>query len=68
MLSNEERRNVIEEIISTEKHYLGCLEIVRDVFMKTLGSGDVISLTPREMEVIFINWNELLHCSKRLFK
>ena len=68
MLSNEERRNVIEEIISTEKHYLDCLEIVRDVFMKTLGSGDVISLTPREMEVIFINWNELLHCSKRLFK
>ncbi len=68
MLGNEERRNVIEEIISTEKHYLDCLEIVRDVFMKTLGSGDVISLTPREMEVIFINWNELLHCSKRLFK
>ena len=68
MLANEERRNVIEEIISTEKHYLDCLEIVRDVFMKTLGSGDVISLTPREVEVIFINWNELLHCSKRLFK
>lgn len=68
MVVDDERRNVVEEIISTEQHYLDCLEIVRDVFIKTLGSGDIISLTPQEMEVLFINWNELLHCSKRLFK
>ena len=64
---NEERPMVIEEIITTEQHYLECLEIVRDVFMKTLGSGDLISLTLREMEVVFINWTEILHCSKRLY-
>ena len=65
---DEERKNVIEEIISTEQNYLDCLEIVREVFMKTLGSGDVISLSPQEMEVLFINWNDLRQCSKRLFK
>ena len=65
---DEERKNVVEEIISTEQNYLECLEIVREVFMKTLGSGDVISLSPQEMEVLFINWNDLRQCSKRLFK
>ena len=65
---DEERKNVIEEIISTEQNYLECLEIVREIFMKTLGSGDVISLSPQEMEVLFINWNDLRQWSKRLFK
>ena len=68
LLVDDERKNILEEILSTEKHYLDCLEIVREVFMKTLGSGDIISLSPREMEVLFINWNDLHQCSKRLFK
>ena len=68
LLVDDERKNVLEEILSTEKHYLDCLEIVREVFKKTLGSGDIISLSPQEMEVLFINWNDLHQCSKRLFK
>ena len=63
---SEKRYNVINEILTTEKDYLECLEIVRDFFISPLKSQKV--LVEDEMEIIFINWNDLLLCTNRLYK
>ena len=66
---NVERGNVIGEIISTEQKHFDCLKVVRDVFMECLASGDIINLSPPEIEELKIelnNWNDLLKFSKNL--
>ena len=63
---SEKRYNVINELISTEKDYLESLEIVRDHFILPLKQNGV--LAEDEMEIIFINWNDLWLCTNRLYK
>ena len=63
---SEKRYNVINELISTEKDYLECLAIVRDYFIVPLKQNGV--LAEDEMEIIFINWNDLWLCTNRLYK
>ena len=57
---------MINELISTEKDYLESLEIVRDHFILPLKQNGV--LAEDEMEIIFINWNDLWLCTNRLYK
>ena len=63
---SEKRYNVINELISTEKDYLECLAIVRDYFIVPLKQNGI--LAEDEMEIIFINWNDLWLCTNRLYK
>lgn len=63
---SEKRCNVINELLTTEKDYLDCLEIVRDNFIHPIKSQNV--LASDEMEIIFINWNDVLLCTNRLYK
>ena len=63
---SEKRYNVINELLTTEKDYLDCLEIVRDCFITPLKTNKI--LVEDEMEIIFINWNDLLLCTNRLYK
>ena len=68
---NEERRNVIEEIISTEQKHFDCLKVVRDLFMESLVSNDIIKLLPSEVNALKIelnNWNDLLKFSRSLLE
>ncbi len=64
--SNPDRINVIKELMVTEKTYLDNLEVVRDIFINKMLDKNI--LAKDESEIIFINWNDLLLCSNRLFK
>jgi hypothetical protein len=63
---SEKRYNVINELMSTEKDYLENLEIVRDNFITPFNENKI--LAKDEMEIIFINWNDLVMCTNRLYK
>ena len=63
---SEKRFHAINEFISTEKDYLEALEIVRDHFIGPLQGQQI--LADDERQIIFINWNDLLLCTKRLYK
>ena len=63
---SEKRCNIINELLATEKDFLECLEIVRDLFIGPLKTNN--ALAEDEMEIIFINWNDILLCSTRLYK
>ena len=54
------------ELISTEKDYLENLHIVKEYFIYPLKQGSM--LVEDEMEIIFINWNDILLCTNRLYK
>ena len=63
---NEKRLKIMAELISTEKDYLENLHIVKEYFIYPLKQGSM--LVEDEMEIIFINWNDILLCTNRLYK
>ena len=63
---NEKRLKVMNELIATEKDYLENLHIVKEYFINPLKKGNM--LIEDEMEIIFINWNDLVLCTNRLYK
>lgn len=69
--SLEKRRNIVMEIINTEKAYFDSLNVVKEVFIKALFSkqdSKTSVLTKTEMQIIFINWKDLYGQSNRLFR
>ena len=63
---SDKRCNVINELLTTEQEYLENLELVRDYFIQPLKNQRV--LEEDEMEIIFINWNDVLLCTNRFYK
>ena len=62
----DKRCDVVQEFLSTEKDYLEHLEIVRDYFIQPLTNQGILATD--ELEIIFINWNDVLLCTNRLYK
>ena len=65
-MNNEKRCKVINELIATERDYLENLQIVKECFIYPMKQGNI--LIEDEMEIIFINWNDLVLCTNRLYK
>ena len=65
-MNNEKRCKVINELIATERDYLENLQIVKECFIYPMKQGNI--LIEDEMEIIFINWNDLALCTNRLYK
>uniref|UniRef100_A0AAQ4R393 Intersectin 2b n=1 Tax=Gasterosteus aculeatus aculeatus TaxID=481459 RepID=A0AAQ4R393_GASAC len=67
-LSAQEKRRqgYIHELILTEDRYVEDLQIVLEVFHKPMSESG--RLNDAEMEMIFVNWNELLTCNSKLLK
>ena len=57
---------MINELIATERDYLENLQIVKECFIYPMKQGNI--LIEDEMEIIFINWNDLALCTNRLYK
>ncbi|KAJ8008716.1 hypothetical protein DPEC_G00081300 [Dallia pectoralis] len=60
------RQGYIHELIHTEQTYLDDLELVMEVFYQPISESG--HLTQEEMEVIFVNWTELITCNSRLLR
>lgn len=63
---SEERCNVVNELLTTELDYLESLEVVRDQFIQPLTQAKM--LAEDELQIIFINWNDVLLVTNRLYK
>lgn len=65
-LTSEEkkRQSYIHELINTEEAYMADMEIVLDTFHKPLREV----LSNKELQIIFVNWNELIICNTKLLK
>lgn len=65
--SNEEKRQrLIQELIATEEAYVNDLELTISVFKEPLFSKK--ALTPREVEEVFVNWEQLQAINKKFLK
>ena len=65
-MMNEKRCKVINELIATERDYLENLHVVKECFIYPMKQNNM--LIEDEMEIIFINWNDLVLCTNRLYK
>ena len=65
-MMNEKRCKVINELIATERDYLENLHVVKECFIYPMKQNNM--LIEDEMEIIFINWNDLALCTNRLYK
>nr|XP_057945813.1 intersectin-2b isoform X1 [Doryrhamphus excisus] len=62
----KKRQDYIHELIETEERYVEDLQIVLEVFHKPMSESG--RLNEAEMNMIFVNWKELLTCNQKLFK
>ncbi|XP_053192529.1 intersectin-2a [Scomber japonicus] len=60
------RQGYIHELIQTEETYVDDLELVLEVFHKPMSESG--RLTEAEMNMIFVNWRELIMCNTKLLK
>ncbi|PVD28103.1 hypothetical protein C0Q70_10685 [Pomacea canaliculata] len=62
----KQRQNYIQELITTEESYNADMSIVIEAFCKPLVEAKVLSA--QDAEKIFVNWNELIICNKKLLQ
>ncbi|XP_066526620.1 intersectin-2b [Hoplias malabaricus] len=62
----KKRQGYIHELIETEEKYLEDLQLVLEVFHKPMTESG--RLTEAEMNMIFVNWKELIICNTKLLK
>ncbi|XDV43348.1 hypothetical protein PO909_011843 [Leuciscus waleckii] len=60
------RQGYIHELIETEEKYIEDLQLVLEVFHKPMSESG--RLTEAEMNMIFVNWRELIQCSSKMHK
>lgn len=61
-MQNKMRLECINELLQTEEAYIKDMSVVYTVFEKPLRESRVI--TQREVEGIFVNWEDILQCNK----
>ncbi|XP_073258737.1 intersectin-1-like [Porites lutea] len=64
--TEQQRQNVIYELINTEEVYMDDLSATLEVFYNPLAESGL--LTEQELVTVFINWKELIWCNMRLLK
>lgn len=64
--TEQQRQNVIYELINTEQVYMDDLSATLEVFYNPLAESGL--LTEQELVTVFINWKELIWCNMRLLK
>ncbi|CAH3182444.1 unnamed protein product [Porites lobata] len=64
--TEQQRQNVIYELINTEQVYMDDLSATLEVFYNPLAESGL--LTKPELVTVFINWKELIWCNMRLLK
>uniref|UniRef100_A0A669DCR5 Intersectin 2b n=1 Tax=Oreochromis niloticus TaxID=8128 RepID=A0A669DCR5_ORENI len=62
----KKRQGYIHELIETEEKYVEDLQIVLEVFYKPMSASG--RLNESEMNMIFVNWKELLACNSKFVK
>lgn len=62
----KKRQGYIHELLETEERYVEDLQIVLEVFHKPMSESGRLKDT--EMNMIFVNWKELLACNTKLVK
>uniref|UniRef100_W5KJM9 Intersectin 2b n=1 Tax=Astyanax mexicanus TaxID=7994 RepID=W5KJM9_ASTMX len=62
----KKRQGYIHELIETEERYMEDLQLVLEVFHKPMSESG--RLTEAEMNMIFVNWKELIMCNTKLVK
>ncbi|XP_051579333.1 intersectin-2b isoform X2 [Myxocyprinus asiaticus] len=60
------RQGYIHELIETEEKYMEDLQLVLEVFHKPMSESG--HLTDAEMNMIFVNWRELIQCNTKILK
>ncbi|XP_048577434.1 intersectin-1 isoform X3 [Nematostella vectensis] len=60
------RQNAIYELINSEQAYMDQLSLTLEVFYNPLAESGL--LTANEMNTIFVNWKEIIHCNMKLLK
>lgn len=60
------RQECINELINTEKVYIEDMCTVHNVFEVPIRESKVI--TRRDVDCIFVNWQELIDCNKEFLK
>lgn len=60
------RQNYIHELINTEETYMADMSIVLDAFYEPMANSKV--MTQEELDMIFVNWKELILCNTKLLK
>ncbi|XP_067141065.1 intersectin-1 isoform X2 [Centruroides vittatus] len=63
-LEEKKRQSYIHELINTEEDYMADMAIVLDTFHKPLQEV----LSKKELQIIFVNWSELIICNTKLLK
>lgn len=58
------RQEAIFELLTSERHYVDSLKMVKELFFDPMGSQDV--LTEEERSKVYVNWDELIKCSSDL--
>uniref|UniRef100_A0A673IC34 Intersectin-2-like n=1 Tax=Sinocyclocheilus rhinocerous TaxID=307959 RepID=A0A673IC34_9TELE len=62
----KKRQGYIHELIETEEKYNEDLQLVLEVFYKPMSESG--RLTEAEMNMIFVNWRELIQCNSKMLK
>uniref|UniRef100_A0A8C1WD24 Intersectin 2b n=1 Tax=Cyprinus carpio TaxID=7962 RepID=A0A8C1WD24_CYPCA len=62
----KKRQGYIHELIETEEKYNEDLQLVLEVFYKPMSESG--RLTEAEMNMIFVNWRELIQCNSKILK
>lgn len=62
----KKRQGYIHELIETEDRYVEDLQLVLEVFHKPMSESG--RLTEAEINMIFVNWKELIMCNTKLVK
>ncbi|XP_056623500.1 intersectin-2b isoform X2 [Triplophysa dalaica] len=60
------RQGYIDELLETEEKYIEDLQLVLEVFHKPMSESG--RLTEAEMNMIFVNWRELIQCNSKMLK
>lgn len=58
------RQEAIFELLTSERHYVDSLKMVKELFFDPMEEQDV--LTEEERSKVFVNWDELIKCSSEL--
>lgn len=62
----KKRQGYIHELIETEEKYNEDLQLVLEVFYKPMSESG--RLTEAEMNMLFVNWRELIQCNSKMLK
>ncbi|KAJ8291182.1 hypothetical protein GJAV_G00022340 [Gymnothorax javanicus] len=62
----KKRQDCIQELLETEERHLEDLQLAKEIFYKLMSESG--RLTEQELNTIFLNWSDLITCSKKLIK